>query len=103
MMPRGIPLLIPFLVLSCTAADSPPSAADLLLTNGRVYTLDWAEPDTEGSPAPDAPYDPEGGWHPDAQAIAVRDGEIVFVGSSPEAEAFRGPDTDVLDLKGATV
>ncbi|MCJ7627473.1 MAG: amidohydrolase [Longimicrobiales bacterium] len=103
MMLRGIPLLIPFLLLSCTAADSPPSAADLLLTNGRVYTLDWADPDTEGGPAPDAPYDAEGGWHPDAQAIAVRDGEIVFVGSSPEAETFRGPDTDVLDLKGATV
>ncbi|MFH1765846.1 MAG: amidohydrolase [Gemmatimonadota bacterium] len=103
MMLRGIPLLIPFLLLSCTAADSPPAAADLLLTNGRVYTLDWAEPDTDGSPAPDAPYDSEGGWHPDAQAIAVRDGEIVFVGSSPEAEAFRGPDTEVLDLEGATV
>jgi predicted amidohydrolase YtcJ len=95
--------LLPFALLSCAGDGSGPEPADLLLTNGRVYTLDWGEPDTDGNPAADAPFDPAGGWHPDAEAVAVRDGEIVFVGSSAESEAFRGPDTEVLELDGATV
>ena len=85
---------------SCT--DAPPPA-DLLLTGGRVYTLDWGEPDLGGRPAPDAPFSEAEGWHPDAEAVAVRDGRIVFVGSSGEAEAFRGPDTRVMELNDATV
>jgi predicted amidohydrolase YtcJ len=103
MMQRGALCLIPVLLLSCTDADSPFPAADLLLTNAKVYTLDWAEPDLEGNPAPDAPYNADGGWHPDAEAVAVRDGQIAFVGTTAEAEAFRGPDTEVMDLDGATV
>jgi len=103
---RGTLCLIPILLFSCTAADSPaaapPPAADLLLINAQVYTLDWAEPDAEGNPASDAPYDTDGGWHPDASAVAVRDGQIVFVGTTAEAEAFRGPDTRLMDLNGAT-
>ncbi|MBT8081686.1 MAG: hypothetical protein KJO56_04590, partial [Gammaproteobacteria bacterium] len=31
-------------------------AADLILTNARVYTLDWGEPRPDGTPAPDAPH-----------------------------------------------
>ena len=100
---RGTLCLIPFLLFSCTAADSPSPPADLLLTNARVYTLDWAEPDAEGNPASDAPFDADEGWHPDASAVAVRDGQIVFVGATAEAEAFRGPDTRLMDLNGATV
>ena len=55
------------------------------------------------SPAPDAPFDAAQGWHPDAEAVAVRDGRIVFVGTGADAEAFRGPNTEVRDLAGATV
>ena len=105
-LPGSICLIL-ILNLSCTAGDSPAAApspaADLLLTNARVYTLDWAEPDAEGNPAFDAPYDADGGWHPDAAAVAVRDGHIVFVGTTAEAETFRGPDTEFMDLNGATV
>jgi predicted amidohydrolase YtcJ len=103
MIPRRVLCLIPILLLSCTGAEAPSPAADLLLTNGRVYTLDWAEPDAEGRPAPDAPFDAHEGWHPDAEAVAVLNGHIVFVGASAEAEAFRGPETEVLDLNRATV
>ena len=103
MILRGTLCLIPLLLLSCAPTDSLSPVADLLLTNGKIYTLNWAEPDAEGNPAADAPYDAETGWHPDADAVAVRDGQIAFVGSSAEAEAFRGPDTEVLDLNGATV
>ena len=54
--------------------------ADLLLMNGRVYTVN-----------------PEQPW---AEAVAVRDGSIVFVGSDEEAERFLGEGTEVIDLGG---
>jgi predicted amidohydrolase YtcJ len=43
------------------------------------------------------------GWHPDAEAVAIRGDEIVFVGSAEEAERYRGAGTEVMDLDGATV
>jgi predicted amidohydrolase YtcJ len=76
--------------------------ADLVLVNGHVYTLNWGEPDAQGQPAANAPHDAKG-WHPDADAIAIRDGHIVFVGKSSESTAYRGPNTQVRDLLGATV
>lgn len=85
------------------ACRGPGTTADLILTGGQVYTLDWGEPDLHGKPAPDAPFDAEAGWHPDAEAIAVSGDEIIFVGSSGAAEAYRGPNTRTLDLDGATV
>jgi hypothetical protein len=83
-----------------TAAQPPPS--DLLLVNGRVYTLAWDEPSLEGAPAANAPRS-EAGFHPDAEAVAMRGDRIVFVGSGREAQAYRGPKTKVVDLGGATV
>ncbi len=76
--------------------------ADLILVNGRVYTLAWDEPSLDGTPAANAPYI-DGTWHPDAEAIATRDGRILFVGSSDDVEKYRGPITEVIDLNGATV
>jgi len=76
--------------------------ADLVLVNGHVYTLNWDEPDAQGRPAADAPHSASG-WHPDADAIAIRDGHIVFVGKSGDATAYRGPKTQTRDLAGATV
>ena len=79
-----------------------PREADLILINGRVYTLDWEEPATDGSAAPGAPRD-SAGWYPDAQAVAIRDGKILFVGSGVEAMQFEGEATRIVDLAGATV
>jgi len=76
--------------------------ADLLLLNGRVYTLAWDEPDREGRPAANAPHTP-GGWHPDAQALAIRGDRIVLVGTSAQAMALKGPRTQLVDVHGATV
>ncbi len=76
--------------------------ADLMLVNGKVYTLSWDEPALNGTPAANAPHD-SAGWHPDAEAIAVRAGEIIFVGTTADAEKYRGPATEVIDLAGATV
>src|SRR5437867_12479772 len=77
-------------------------SADLLLVNGRVYTLAWDEPDREGRPAANAPHT-AGGWHPDAQALAVSGDRIVLVGTTAQALALKGPRTQMLDLRGATV
>jgi predicted amidohydrolase YtcJ len=76
--------------------------ADLILTNARVYTLSWGEPDLEGVPAADAPF-ADGVWTPDAEAVALKDGLILAVGVAGEVDAFRGPTTVVRDLEGAVV
>lgn len=60
------------------AAGTP--AADLLLLHGSIYTVDKA--------------------HPWVQAVAVRAGKIEFAGSDAAAERYRGPTTQVVDLKG---
>ncbi len=57
--------------------------ADLIVTNARVYTADEARPL--------------------AEAFAVRDGRIVFVGSKSEANALKGANTRVVDAGGRTV
>jgi len=95
-------LLLAILLVNVTSACSP-QPADLLLTNARVYSLGWSEPGLDGAPALDAPYSASEGWRPDAEAVAVRGGRIVFVGSAEEGEAYRGSATEVLDLDGATV
>lgn len=92
-------------IVAVTIATSclPPSPpADLVITNGRVYTLTWDEPSLDGSPADNAPHG-EDGWRHDAEAVAIRGGEIVFVGAGDAAAAFVGPETEVLDAEGATV
>jgi predicted amidohydrolase YtcJ len=56
------------------------AAADLVLFDGRITTLD-----------------PQ---HPEAQAVAVRDGRFVAVGSESEVVAVAGPNTRRIDLNG---
>ena len=63
------------------AQDAPP--ADMVFTNGAVYTADAAQPR--------------------AQAVAIRGGKIVFVGSTREARTLIGDDTRVVDLEGKTM
>jgi len=85
-----------------SAAKADSSGADLILTDAHVYTLRWGEPARDGKPAPDAPTT-DGTWHPDAAAVAIRGGKIVYVGSEKGALALRGKRTQVIDLDGATV
>ena len=82
------------------AAQSPP--ADLLLVGGRVHTFAWDEPAPDGTPASNAPRAADG-FRPDAEAVAIRGDRIVFVGKTREAQAYRGPKTRVIDVRGATV
>jgi predicted amidohydrolase YtcJ len=77
-------------------------SASLILTNARVYTLNWDEPGLDGSITASAPHDKDG-WRPDAEAVAIRDGEILFVGSNQDTLALKDESSRVVDLAGATV
>jgi predicted amidohydrolase YtcJ len=82
-------VLLPALFAATACSESPqeqapaealPDYADLVLTNGGIYTVDGQH-----------------GW---AEAAAVRDGIFVVVGSNAEVEAQVGPETRVIDLTG---
>lgn len=98
----GLILALGALCVAACADGYTPPAADLVLHNGRVYTLGWADPDRTGSPAADAPRDADG-WHPDATAIAVERGTILYIGDDEGIDRFIGNGTRVVDLGGATV
>ncbi len=73
-------IMILAVLASCNSVTQPDSIADLVLTNGRVVTVD-AE-------------------HPEAEAVAVMGDTIVAVGASAKIAAFIGEDTRVIDLDG---
>ena len=73
-------LTLVVLALLPASASAQAQTADLVFLNGTVYTADAARPQ--------------------AQAVAVRDGRIVFVGSTREARAMAGTSTRVVDLEG---
>lgn len=79
---------------------SAQAKADLIFTNGHIYSLDWDEPDLDGNPAANAPYD-EKGWHPDANSLAIADGKILFVGDLEKTLKYQSDETRMVDLKGA--
>ena len=71
------------ITVACSPADQaePASrAADLVFQGGNIYTVDARR-----------------SW---AQAVAIKSGEIAFVGSDDGSEAYIGPDTKVVELKG---
>jgi len=57
--------------------------SDLILKNGSVYTVDNNRT-----------------W---AQAVAITDGQIVFVGSNEGVESYIGPETVVVDIDGKMI
>lgn len=77
-------------------------SADLILENGNVYSFSWDEPSVEGVPAANAPIS-NGTWMPDGQAIAIKDGMIVAVGSTADIAILKGTSTEVVDLAGAYI
>lgn len=60
-----------------------PRAAELIVTNARIYTVDVSRPL--------------------AEAMAIAGGKILFVGSNRGARVFAGPSTKTVDLEGKTV
>ena len=71
--------LVAALLFTACASDN----ADVIYINGNFYTLDEAVPR--------------------AEAVAVRDGEFIFVGDEDGAMMFAGNHTEVVDLGGQTV
>ncbi|HSG89115.1 MAG TPA: amidohydrolase [Pseudomonadales bacterium] len=112
--PSAALLLATVLLAAACAEPTEPAAGgagrdagagaepELILTNANVYSFAWGEPGRDGTPAADAPRG-EAGWQGDARALAVRDGEILALGSVAQIDALKGPATRVVDLRGATV
>lgn len=65
---------------SSLAKGNSNQDADTIFENGAVYTVDK-----------------DRSW---AEAVAVKDGKILYVGDNEGVEAFKGTDTKVIDLKG---
>lgn len=73
-----------FLALFAWACKSgPENPADQVFVNGIVYTVDEA--------------------NPKAEAVAVKGGVILAVGTSEEIQAYVGESTEVIDLQGKTM
>ncbi len=73
-------------VMACSPAESGPDAADAadsIYTNGTIITVDADESI--------------------AEAVAVKDGKILTVGSAEVVMATRGENTQVVDLEGKTM
>ena len=68
------------LTSGCTS-QLPSEVADTVYTNGKIYTVNEAQP-----------------W---AEAVAIKDGQFLVVGSNTDVEAVTGNGTDVIDLDGA--
>jgi predicted amidohydrolase YtcJ len=71
-----------FSIAACTSPTISENSpiADTVFTNGKIYTVDKAK-----------------SW---AEAVAVTNGKIVYVGATAGAAAFTGPSTKQVDLKG---
>jgi len=69
--------------LNRAKAKVAPVPADSVFINGNIYTVNEKQPH--------------------AEALAVKDSRIVYVGSNQGATAYRGLKTNIIDLHGATV
>lgn len=81
--PLSLIIGLTFLFTSCEQQEKKNTVADKVFTNGKVYTVNKAQP-----------------W---AEAVAVKGNKIVFVGSAEEADQFIGSETETTDLKGKTM
>src|SRR5262245_58002074 len=82
-MLRVLAAAIAALAVGQTSTSAASTAADLVLTEGKVYTVDAGRST--------------------ATALAVADGVIVFVGSAEEAKRWIGPSTQLVNLGGRLV
>ena len=68
------------LTLGLTLGGCSGNSADVVYTNGRIYTVNEAQP-----------------W---AEAVAIKDGTFLVVGSNADVESVTGEGTEVVDLGG---
>ena len=69
--------------IALLAGCSAPEPADRIFTNGIVFTANDSQPR--------------------AEAVAVKNGRVIFVGSSDDAGRYAGSNTEVIDLQGKTL
>lgn len=79
-MKKLLPLFFAILVFACSKKNEP---ADLIISGGKIYTMNEAQPEVE--------------------AVAVRNDKIIFAGSSKDVELLKGDKTQLIDLKGKTM
>src|SRR6266404_2816368 len=80
---RKLSLVLFLLALVLQSAQSKTDPADIVFKNGNIYTVDERQPH--------------------AEAIAVKGGRIVYVGSNTAVQAYIGNNTRTIDLHGDTV
>ena len=78
-----VSLAVIVISLFLTTGYSRPEQADVVFINGNIYTVNERQPR--------------------AEAIAVKGGRIIFVGSNARVKGFQGTATRVIDLHGNTV
>jgi predicted amidohydrolase YtcJ len=84
----GIAIALSAAVTACDSSPTPPStagikalpAADIVLTNGNIYTVNASQP-----------------W---AEAVAISNGKYSYIGDVRGADSYIGANTQVIDLAG---
>jgi len=91
---KKLPLLVAFTIslAGCSPSDRPTAessdtaasdAPDTVYTNGKIYTVNESQP-----------------W---VEAVALRDGKFLLVGTNDEILALKGAETEIIDLEGKFV
>lgn len=80
--PRLLLALLLFVISSCTSQESK-KLADAIYYNGTIYTVDSLNTVVE--------------------AVAVKDGRIVFTGNLEDSKSYQGDSTKMMDLKRYTM
>jgi hypothetical protein len=82
---KTVLLLLAVILLVCNSAQGADhhDFADRVIANAKVYTVNSEQP-----------------W---AEAIAIKDGSIVYVGDNSGIKKWVGPKTDEFDLNGKLV
>jgi predicted amidohydrolase YtcJ len=81
-MKKTFTLFIILILISCKKEVVNP--ADTIYLNGDIITMEGSKPNY-------------------AEAVAIKDGKIIFVGSKVDSEKFHGNKTQLNDLKGNTL
>ena len=76
-------LAVIFIIAGCGPDKNPDQIADTIYTNGKIYTVNED--------------------HPWVEAVAIKDGKFLKVGTTSEMELTKGEDTKVIDLGGKFV
>lgn len=76
-------IIIILSILGLASTQSKTEPADIVFKNGNIYTVNERQPH--------------------AEAIAVKAGKIIFVGSNNDAKAYEAKGTRIVDLHGDTV